>query len=723
MILSLYTYNGTQINDVTNYIGFISDDNKLQGDARVIQVSRSGRRPVYAAKVLNGTELRIIIQMKGTVQSQLDTLKTLFNVEDETPRKLICKDTANSDKQWYVYATTKSMPKMFTRDAVEIILSVDDPVWKSETENSDAWTITASGQTNAVTVAGNLPAQPRFVFTPTAAGTGRYGYRQLWPWRNPNSEAMLNEPLNIVSTVWDTSALVALSGVHVTINDVDGITADDTTITYDGETGTFPASGMAYLESEQISYTGKTATELTGVTRGINGTTAAVHANDIVIYSSKIQADGDDVRVFMDGYETSRWLQDINTANTKVWIAIDFQPGISLTLDTAIADSGAIGTITIKKTAANDAAIKKLPPTGVVAIENELYTYTAVNVKGRKLTGCTRAVKGTAAAAHATNTAIYWIEHEIWIYYGSQTAEAPVSDDTRKPIIDLTSTNTSWVYTSFWDTTGLRAGSWKPALVKTANKIDPDHKSDFYTGDALADADPATGMGGVIKAWRSGAIWKAENATIEWNLYSPSTFTDITATGEKYRSGTTWPAGIKFMKSIKGGVDKNWAAVWTEATPSAAVTWEALSTHSAVSIGTGYKYIKFVVSGSIGSTANGYAAHEVEAVTLTRASGNVPQLVFTPSEESCYFVDAVITNNTSGEWLRVTTSMQLNTALTIDCENKKAYTADNAPVNKLEFSSVRKDWLNLSVGDNTLLFTDAGTSGASLPVYWRDRNS
>ena len=113
----------------------------------------------------------------------------------------------------------------------------------------------------------------------------------------------------------------------------------------------------------------------------------------------------------------------------------------------------------------------------------------------------------------------------------------------------------------------------------------------------------------------------------------------------------------------------------------------------------------------------------VEAVTLTLASATVPQLIFTPTAESCYYIDAKITNNTSGEWLRVVTSMMLNTVLTIDCENKKAYTADNTPVGKIEFSSVRKDWLNLSVGTNTLLFEDVGSTGLSAPVFWRDRNS
>ena len=718
MNLKLYTYNAHAINDTTNYLGFISSDIKLQGDARIIQVSRSGRRPVHAAKVLSGYEMKITIQMRGTIATQLDTLKTWFDVEDETPRQLICKDIANSDKQWYVMATTRDMPTFDSKSSIEIYLSIADPVWQAVTETSDSWSITASGQTHAVTAAGNLPARPRFAITPTASAGSRYAYRRLAVWRNPNTTAMLNEGINIVNTVWDTAALVAATTNHVHVAAA-GINDAVTTIPYDTEAGTLPSSGMAYCGTEQFSYTGKSGGNLTGCTRGINGTTAAAHAGAAQIDQSYIQADGDDIRVFLNGVETNRWFQDMNTANTKVWTTLNFQPGIFVTLDTALADSGAVGTITIKATKTNKTALKKFPPSGQVLIQSELFTYTGVNTTDYKLTGCTRAAKGTAMAAHVTLTPIYWIEHEIYIYYGNQTAEAPETDDTRKPIFDLTSTNVSHIYTSFWDEAGLRPGSWKPSIVKTANTKDLDHKSDYYTGNNLAIADPATEMGSVIYAWKSGAVWKPENAIIEWNIYSPATFTEITASGEKYRAVTSWPDAAKFQKSING---KTWTTVWTEATPAAAAGWTALTAHSAVSIGSGYPYIKFLFSGSIGATANNYVGLEIEAATLTLATANVPQGTFN-AQESIYFIDAVITNNTSGEWIKVTTSLALNTVLTVDCENKKAYTADNTPVSKIEWSSVRKDWLNLAVGSNTLLFTDVGTAGVTFVTNFRDRNN
>lgn len=643
MNLRLISFNAHNINDGTNYYSYIDGSGPAQAGARIIVVNRSGRRPVHAAKVLEKGTMTIRIEMRGTKSTQFDELKTWFDVEDETPRKLIAKDISNSDKQWYVYATVQAMPEL-RGDVVKVELSVADPVWYSETLNEDEWAITASGQTNEITVAGNLPARPILSITPTDAATSRWLYRRLAIWRNPLTVAQPNYPLNVIGTVLDTATLVT---------------------------------------------------------------------------GSKMQADGDDIRVHVDGVEVPYWLQDINTANTKIWISIDFQPGIEFTLGTAIGATGAITTITLANTKANKSALSKAPAFGTVLFESELFTYTGINIQARQFTGVTRATKGTSEAAHIVGTAGYWIEHEIYLFYGNSGAAAPEADDTFKPIIDLTSTNTSWVYTSFSDLTGLRPGSWRGSIVISANRIDPDNKSNYYTGNQLAEADPATEMGMTIKAWKSGARWKGENATIEWNLFNPATFTAITVTGEKYRALTNWP-NARFMASKDG---KTWLTIFTDSTPSAAAAWEALAAHSAVAIAAGNKFIKFSFSGTIGATAGNYSAYEIEALTLTVESTAIPQGSL-GSEESMYYLDAVITNTTSGEWIRIRTSCNIDDEIIIDATTKEAYlTKDNSKVGLLEKSTVRKDWLNLAVGANTISFVDVGTAGVDFVTNWRDRNS
>lgn len=45
----------------------------------------------------------------------------------------------------------------------------------------------------------------------------------------------------------------------------------------------FPPAGYATIDSEQVRYTGVTATSLTGLVRGSNGTTAATHASNATV--------------------------------------------------------------------------------------------------------------------------------------------------------------------------------------------------------------------------------------------------------------------------------------------------------------------------------------------------------------------------------------------------------------------------------------------------------
>ncbi len=60
------------------------------------------------------------------------------------------------------------------------------------------------------------------------------------------------------------------------------VNATATTITVDS-TADFEDSGFIRIGNERISYTGKTATSFTGLTRGVGGTTAVAHSNDAVI--------------------------------------------------------------------------------------------------------------------------------------------------------------------------------------------------------------------------------------------------------------------------------------------------------------------------------------------------------------------------------------------------------------------------------------------------------
>jgi len=66
------------------------------------------------------------------------------------------------------------------------------------------------------------------------------------------------------------------------IDDSDGITAGDTTITVGTTTG-FAPRGRIAIDAELIGYTGSTATSFTGAKRGMDGTTAAAHGNGAAV--------------------------------------------------------------------------------------------------------------------------------------------------------------------------------------------------------------------------------------------------------------------------------------------------------------------------------------------------------------------------------------------------------------------------------------------------------
>ena len=723
---SVYTYNAHEINDGTNYTAHMLLENQGQGSAEVTNVKRPFNRPVYGGKTLNNYEMVLLIHMLGTWQTQVDTLKGWFDVEDQTQHALIIKDTNNSNKQWFVMATTRKC-MLLNNTTMVVTLDVADPVWMAVSESSSgSWGVTASGQTWSVTAGGNVNARPRITIKPTAVKGSGFAYKRLCIVRNRVSEDLVNYPFELTNAGWDATALLNYTTNHVHVNSGGGIAADATTIPYTSETGTLPSSGIAMIETEQISYTGKSGGNLTGCTRGINGTTAATHADTTQINQSLIQADGEDIRVYVDGKLVPCWTYGVGANPQKVWIAQDWKKKIDLTLTTAANDTDT--SLVLNSTT-------KLPNKGLVLIGTELIRYTAKADNTATLSGCTRGACGTTAASHTKNTATYWIEHEIWIYYGNINLDDPSTNyedwDNHKPIFSLNSTNTSWVYATFKDRTGQRAGSFVPTVPSTTNKnTTAAIRTKAYTGARSAMVATATEMGAIIAAWKSGATWKGDNATVLWSYTNPCGFTTVTASGEKYRVTTDWPSTAYCEYSDDG---EDWSAAWTtEATPTSAGSWYALASHASVSLSGTYPYIRFTFDGSVGATANNYAAISYTDLTLVPDTNYIP-LATLGSETSNYHLNIKITNSTTGESLKLDTGMLLNGTLELDCKDKTV-TVTSADSEKdtdkasavYGYSSVRNQWLDLQPGANTLKIDDIETTGTlqmTVYIYWQDRNS
>ena len=101
---------------------------------------------------------------------------------------------------------------------------------------------------------------------------------------------------DLLGNVWEWLDFVIDSGIYThekraRINDNDGITDKDTTITLDTmESGeTWPNNGVIKIENEYISYSGINyqgdgKAILSGCARAQKGSTAAAHANDVIVY-------------------------------------------------------------------------------------------------------------------------------------------------------------------------------------------------------------------------------------------------------------------------------------------------------------------------------------------------------------------------------------------------------------------------------------------------------
>jgi hypothetical protein len=246
--------------------------------------------------------------------------------------------------------------------------------------------------------------------------------------------------------------------------------------------------------------------------------------------------------------------------------------------------------------------------------------------------------------------------------------------------------------------------------------------SGTYGGPHATLADPATEAGIALKAYQSLGVWKADDTRgLIWQIAHPAQFIEVTATGVKYRYTSDWPS---FM------LIATWVVLFTEATPSAAQTWESLSAHSAVTIpynsvlGMYAPYLQFVVQGTINGLANNMAAMEFQGVTLTMRSAWVMQYLAISAENSSFYMDSTIANSTTGEAISLTLPMEINKILVIDCD-AETIVYDGMDIGlPLNWNTVRGPWLDLAPGANTLTFTDTGTiPGLNIDISWEDRNT
>lgn len=758
MNLVPYTWNGTALRDSNYYAWFPRGSVMLHSGVDPVILSREHASPKLSYKNRAPAKWQLHIRLLGTPNTQIDTIKELFDPyladtgADSDLATLICTDAANGDKQWQVSATVLDIVQLDGQDLV-ISLLVPNPIWKSVTQTTTTLNATTSGSTTNVIIAGNQPSPPVIRITPTAPKAilssdkytrGIYIYNQTFD----NYEVPFSSwPMDITNGGIDTSALIA----DTTISNAITTTVTSTSTTWTISTavgGGLPNAGMGYIGTEQISWTTNGGSSLSGITRGIGGTTAATHASGAVINYSHMMANGDDIRINVNGADANIWFgtgsYGMNSTQTRIWTNINLQPNYATNtyykLNAAIAGSGSVSTVTLNlfKAAAGNGGNGPLDPfgrswsapaAGYFMIGTEAFAYLGKNPASGQFTGVTRAALGTTTAAHSIGDIVYLLPNVIWMITGNGSASTRVTDDTHKPLIDLsTSGNTKFYFNgSFSDIAGLRAVYLTSAITDNAAPLSARKSTLYRSSQTTTDGttNPASASGASLANWLKGSKWQTVSGTVQWNFYSPPAIQTVGSTGYKYATTTTaWPNGGVGMGTTITTVPN----IWSESAPTTAATWQAFTHSGSSTPGTSYHSIYFYMNGALPRGAGYVSAYEMDTLTVNFYSTSAPAIVVgseTAMTAAGYALNMRITNNTSGEYFDIQAMIDLNKTLEIDCENKTIkYLYDNSFIAcTFTKSSVRHDWLNLSVGTNEIAVTENGLSGVTVAILTNDRNS
>lgn len=721
--------------DSATYRSSIEDDDaqQLMPTIKSAAITRGQYSPTIVGTMREVDKLAVTVRiLAADWRTARRNLAAACANDEQDPGTLTAAD--ENGTQWTLQARVTNLVRTKFANTYRLLLDVPDLIWR-KAATSDVWNITASGQTTTITNTGNRKMRPVIRFEPSTVKSDGFLYRHWVPVRNPNTDrGMTLWPLDLTDGGLDTRPWVKDPANYMQINNGAGITNSQTTIPYDtlteGTAGIIGTYGIGYIDDgvnqEQIMWTGRTGTtsgNLTGVTRGIGGTTKRAFADNVKIHLSYMKADASDLRCHRNDTEQNMWVEAPNTAATRMWIVASEPAGISMTLGAAISGVGTIDLMTMQATTSNLQALSALPPEGVVRINNEAFHYTSVEAGRFRLNIDLRSINDTAAAAHSIGDAVYFLPNDYWLYSGNGSLAAQNTNNARKPLLTLsTSDNDTRVQTEFWDVTGLRTNKWTPATVKS---IYPTYlkASQYYTGnEGVEGTDPATDAGMLMRSLFRNGLWRFEDGMITWTLYEPAGIATVTSWSySKYRTGQSWPTYARLEKSKDGLTWENVSAVTT---PTSASSW-ATTTATPGALGSGYYFLRTLFQGQqvAGALSGvGYvSALETNAITYTTAAPLVPEIM--ARKENSYEHSFTFRNSTNGYYFQLALTCPFDAVVEVDCDNKIIRTLGD---NKKRRASLlvpnsQRDWMLLNPGDNTLEHTESGVTGLKATIIHADQ--
>lgn len=317
------TFDGHAINDGIHYRAYIDSNVTALPQGRSVVADVDFDFPVFVGveKQSRTFNLHILLVGSGNFHERMTELKRWFNTQSgqeqylvatfEEDRRIACRPVSLEWKSGHVIVT----------------LEAYSPYWESNEEETVTFLVDSDGDSAIVTNRGNIATVPEIEVSLTAEPANTWLWRRNVLVTNWSEIPLTHYPLELTNG-WDTAALVANAAKATQIDDGDGITDADTTITVDSTTG-FYGRGLIYIGTEQIFYASKDATHFLDCERGVGGTTAASHADNDAVYQSEMYADGRDVQIELDGKVVSRWwgagmgeAKGPNHSDSRLWVVI-----------------------------------------------------------------------------------------------------------------------------------------------------------------------------------------------------------------------------------------------------------------------------------------------------------------------------------------------------------------------------------------------------------------
>jgi hypothetical protein len=256
-------------------------------------------------------------------------------------------------------------------------------------------------------------------------------------------------------------ASTLLSGSH---------NATVTTITVDS-TAEFPSAGTIRVESEDICYTGKTATTFTGGTRGCNATTAATHADNATVYSRTA------FDLSSGGSGAVIWKYSADSTGSVYFTARGTGSGGTATSPSLVSNTVVIGDFTAAISVSPTSIVDGQDVTVEMTVANN-GSASLVNVAPTALAGCAGGATETLSSgpspaslstlAAGSSTVFTWTytitgtEGQPYCLSGGATADGPSSTNTA-----VSNTGTVSVYTVTVTPSAVSSGSTNQALTWT----------------------------------------------------------------------------------------------------------------------------------------------------------------------------------------------------------------------------------------------------------------